>query len=232
MRVSFAGLVAVLMAVAIAACGASPSASSTPGATLAPGTTATPAAAAPTPGGATQPPGGGTGTECAAYPTFSLSSPGLPSFEPDTTLEAKFPTQIDGQPVSDLQTGFWAAFLCMGGQAAFDRTAAALPSGLNWATMSYGSATYTVDDEDTELHAFRTPGQDANGIVQGLAQLAAASGQQADGTVTTGTVAGKSVLILTDSSGAKSYGFLSGDTLFFTDNVTDSQAAKIVAALN
>jgi hypothetical protein len=231
-RWTIAVFVSVALAAAIVGCSSTPSATPTlaPGATATPGGATQPPGTTPTPG-ATQPPGGGTGTECAAYPTFSLSSPGLPGFEPDTTLQAKFPTEIDGQPVSDLETGYWAAFLCIGGQASYDQTVAGLGGGLNWASMSYGSATYTVDDEDTQLHAFRTPGQDANAIVQALAQLAAASGQEQDGTVSTGTVAGRAVLILTDSSGEQSYGFLSGDTLFFTDTVTDSQAAKIVAAL-
>jgi hypothetical protein len=177
------------MAVAIVGCGGS-TASPTPGTTLAPGATPTPAGATlpPTSAPGTATPGGGTtGTECAAYPTFSLSSPGLPSFAPDAALEAKFPTTIDGQPVSDLNTGFWAAFLCMGGQSAYDRTVAELPSGLNWAAMSYGSATYTVDGDSVDVSAFRTPGQDANGIVQGLAALAASMGNTESRTAASAT---------------------------------------------
>src|SRR5512132_3822609 len=134
MRVFSAAFVAVLMAVAIAACGTSPSASSTPGATLAPGVTATPAGAtlpptvaptgAPTTaptvvptGSATGSPIAGTGHECDAVPTFSISNPDPGSPPPDAGLLAHFPAEIDGQPLTDVESMQWLWFLCMfGGQ--------------------------------------------------------------------------------------------------------------------
>jgi hypothetical protein len=240
MRSSFAVLVAVVMAVAIAACGSSPTGSATPGATLAPGATATaagatlpptPGTATPTPGsGATNPPVAGTGHECDAFPTFDVNNPDM-SPAPDEALAAKFPAAIDGQPASDMTTGSWLASMCALGQSFFDSIAPDMSTGLNWAAMSIGHATYSVDDEDVTITAFRTPGQDASGIVQGLIQMAAASGGTIEGTLSQGNVAGKNVFIVTDSDGSKTYGYVSGDTLFFTETLTDSQAAKIIGAL-
>jgi len=225
MRVSFAALVAAVMAVAIAACGTSPSASSTPGTTPAPGTTATP-------GGATQPPAGLTGHECDAVPTFDISNPNPATPVPDTTLAGHFPATIDGQPVTDVQSMQWLYLICQfGGQEAVT-SAASEAGGLNIATMSFGSAKATVDGEEVELNAFRTPGQDANAIVEALATIAAQSGTAINpGDVTATNISGKNVFVWTDEDGAKGYGYPSGDTLVMFDEVTDSQAAKILAAL-
>jgi hypothetical protein len=248
MRVSFAALVAVVMAVAIAACGSSPSASSTPGTTLAPGATATspgatlPPTAAPTgapttgpTGGATAPPGSGlTGHECDAIPTFSLSNPNLASPAPDATLNAHFPAQIDGQPVTDVQSQRWIDFLCVfGGQAMVNQSAGDIGSGLNLTTMSFGSAKATVDGESVDLNAFRTPSADATTLVQSLALIVAQTGNAGalQGTATTANIGGKNVYVWTDSDGAKSYAYASGDTLITFNSVTDSQATKILTAL-
>src|SRR5437016_4811019 len=115
-RSLFAALSAGLVFL-VAACGSSPATSTAPGgATQVPGATQAPGGASQAPVVTpapiqsivipTPPPGGGTasGTECAAFPTFSLANPLPPSFPPDTTLEAKFPATIDGQPVKDLST--------------------------------------------------------------------------------------------------------------------------------
>lgn len=228
MRWTLGAVVSAAVLIAIVGCSSSPSASSSPA-----GATQPPGGATSTPGGATQAPGGPTGTECAAYPTFSVDNPALPSFAPDTDLQAKFPTQIDGQPVSELETGFWAQFMCFGGQAAYDQAMADMPAGFTWASMSYGNATYNVEGEDAKLMAFRSPGQDANGIVQALAQVAAALGStEPIGTLGTANVAGKNVITLTDTDGTVGYGYVSGDTLFTIESgATDSQVAKILAAL-
>jgi hypothetical protein len=245
MRVSSAALGAVLMAVAIAACGTSPSASSSPGATLAPGATATPAGAtlpptvAPTglptvgpTGGSTTPPAGLTGHECDAVPTFSLGNPD-PSFPPDETLNAHFPATIDGQPVTDVTSQQWLYFLCMfGGQTALEQAVSEAGGAINFATMSFGSATATVDGESVDLTAFRTPGTDANAMVQYLALLATQAGTVINpGDVVSANIGGKSVYVWTDEDGAKNYAYPAGDTLIFFDSVTDSQATKILTAL-
>lgn len=226
MRWTVGAVVSATVMIAIVGCSSSPS-SATP--TQAPG--------GPTqaPGGPTQRPVAGTGHECDAIPTFSLSaSPNPATPPPDVDLLAHFPAQIDGQPVTDAQAQYWIYLLCaFGGQASVDRMMAEAQGGFNIATMSFGEATATVDGEEVKLNAFRAPGTDASSLVQSLALLAAQSGSLngLPGTATTATVGGKSVYISTDSDGQKSYAYVSGDTLIFFRDVTDSQAAKIAAAL-
>ncbi len=239
MRWTFAVFVSVALAAAIVGCSSSPSATPTlaPGVTAAPtqapGTTPAPTLApTQTPGGPTQLPPGLTGHECDAVPTFDLTNPDPATPVPDTTLSAHFPATIDGQPVTDVQSMQWLYLICQfGGQTALNSAASgAGPLGI--ATMSYGSASATVDGESVDLTAFRTPGGDANTIVQALATLAAQSGTTINpGDVTATNISGKNVYVWTDTDGVKGYAYPSGDTLVMFSDVTDSQAAKILAAL-
>ena len=90
----------------------------------------------------------------------------------------------------------------------------------------------TVDGEDVEMTAFRTPGADANAMVQYLSLLAAQSGTAINpGNVQSTNIGGKNVFAWTDSDGSRSFAYPSGDTLIFFDGVTDAQAAKILSAL-
>jgi hypothetical protein len=215
--------VAVVVTLSLVACSGAPG-TTQPGATQQPG-------GVPTQPITTQAPGGATGHECDAFPTFSIENPN-PSFAADPALAAKFPTQIDGQPAQDLTTGYWAAFLCMLGQQSYSDAVADMPPGFNYSALSYGSATYTIDGADIGVTAYRIAGQDANGIVAALAQLAAATGGEAGfGTLASGTVAGKNVYTWTDEDGS-SYGYVSGDTLFTIESGTSvEQATTIIAAL-
>ena len=76
------------MMMLVLACGGGTSA------TLAPGQTPAPVGQSTSPPVAVPP-----GQACAGQPTFSLATP-QPSFAQDTELIAKFPTTIDGQPVT------------------------------------------------------------------------------------------------------------------------------------
>ena len=181
----------------------------------------------PTFGGTNEPP---IGNVCAAYPTIDPSNPyNYPSPVPDTTLEAHFPTEIDGNPVEDLSSQSWAAIACLGSPESVNQIAST--AGFDLTKLTEADATVTVDDEDVEIDAFRLPGGDGNQIVTVLAQLAAASGTGLEpGTVGQGTAAGKPVITYTDSEGV-SYGIVIGDTLIFAGPITQSQADKIFAAI-
>lgn len=245
MRLTLAAAASAAVLFAIVGCSSAPAATPTlaPGATLAP-TLAPGATSAPTqaPGGPTQAPGGPTqvpvgvtGHECDAVPTFSISNPNPATPPPDTSLTAHFPVQIDGQPLTDVQGQYWYYSLCMfGGQTAVNEAfAASQGGGFNMATMSFGSATATVDGEEVDLTAWRTPGADSNTLVQSLALLAAQSGGNGsiEGSASSANIGGKNVFVWTDTDGSKSYAYPSGDTLIFFDGATDSQATKILAAL-
>lgn len=229
MRLTIGLIGSIALAMAIIGCSRAPA-----GPTLAPGQTATPAPAT-LPPGATATPAGAviTGHECDAVPTFSISNPTEPSFPPDEVAEGHFPATIDGQPVTDVKSQQWLYFLCyLGGQASFEQ-AAGQSGGVNMATSSFAEATATVDGEEVDLSAWRTPGTDANALVQYLSLLASQSGTDISVTnVQQTNIAGKSVYTWTDSDdGTRSFAYPSGDTLIFFDGVTDSQATKILTAL-
>jgi hypothetical protein len=216
----------IALAVAIIGCSSAPA-----GPTLAPGQTATPAP----PAGATPAPVGITGHECDAIPTFSLSNPTEPSFPPDPQAEAHFPATIDGQPVTDVDSQQWLYFLCyLGGQASFEQAANQADGKVNMATSSFAQANATVDGEEVDLSAWRTPGTDANALVEYLGILAAQSGGDvfSPGDVQQTNIGGKNVYTWTDSDdGTRGFAYPSGDTLIFFEDVTDSQATKILQAL-
>ncbi|HYI23337.1 MAG TPA: hypothetical protein VEX62_11975, partial [Candidatus Limnocylindrales bacterium] len=72
----------------------------------------------------------------------------IPSFAPDPAVEAGFPAQIDGQPLTDMES---ANFMAVLQSFNFDpelinRFVAAMQGlGINPATVGFGSATATVD---------------------------------------------------------------------------------------
>jgi len=220
----------------IAACGGTtPGATSTPGGATPTGGTpplTTPPGSGPTPttsfGGTNEPPAGNI---CAGFPTLDPNNPlAEPSQVPDPGLEAHFPAQIDGSDATDVQSGFFAAFACLGGSQGLQQLQNT--AGYDLTKLTWGQADYTVDGEDIELLAFRLPGGDANQIVATLAQLAVAAG--ADSTiegVTQGTAGGKNVIIVAHGDGTQGYGYVTGDTLITVDEATTSQAEKIFAAV-
>lgn len=233
MKIGTSLALAATIVVVLSACSSSPAASQVPGATLAPGQTATPARE--TPVGVVTPAPVGGGAACTGIPMYVPGSP-FPSMQPDTSLDAHFPATIDGQPVTDVRSFYVAQWLCaFSGQAGLDRLSQALPNGLNLTVVSQGSANANVDGQDVVIQAFRTPGQDANLLLQSFGALIVAEGgdpSKLSGTVTDGNVGGKAVKIYTDpTDGTKSFIDISGDTMFAVTDVTESQAGKVFNAL-
>ena len=228
-RLTIGLISSIALAMAIIGCSSAPA-----GPTLAPGQTATPAPATLAPGATATPAGAViTGHECDAVPTFSISNPVEPSFPRDEVAEGHFPATIDGQPVTDVESQQWLYFLCyLGGQASFEQ-AANQAGGVNLATSSFAQANATVDGEEVALTAWRSPGTDANSLVQYLSMLALQSGTDITvSDIQQTNVAGKNVYTWTDSEdGSKGFAYPSGDTLIIFDGVTDSQATKILTAL-
>lgn len=212
------GFVLLLSLGLIVACGSSPAGS--PGATaVAPGPTVAP-----------------PGSECAAFPTFSPDG-GFPSFPAtrDPTLEAKFPAQIDGQPVTGIESGRLLDTMCLfGGQEGVDRMRADAPPGIDLVNLVVGSAEATVEDQRVRMTAFRLPGQDGNQLLANIIALAqTVSGEEPRfvGGVTAATAGGKNVSTMTDTNGDVSYLYVSGDTLIVVDAISASQADKIFSAI-
>jgi hypothetical protein len=234
---------AVLAAVAlfvISACGSSPGATQSPGTSQAPGNTtgatqqpvaSQPAASQPAASQPASSVAGLTGHECDSVPTFSIDNP-EPSFAPDPQLEAHFPADVNGNPVTNVSSQSWLDLMCtFGGQTALAGSAGQF-GNLPLATMTFGSADVVINEDDISLSALRTPNQDAGNVIQYLAQIAALSNQGSlSGNVSQQTVGGKSVYVYTDANGAKSYAVPLGDTLVFFDSATDDEAAAIIGAL-
>lgn len=230
-------IVAAATILLAAACGGSGPASTlapittpAPGATAAPGTSTAPI---PTVASPTQP--APVGNSCAGFPTPDpLASP-QPEMARDPELEAKFPTEVDGEPVTDVNSFRWLEYLCLygGGQTEVDRIAA-VAGGFPFANLSYGTAQTTVDDEDVEIQGFRTPGQDAGVLVQNFQQFILIIGgavEDTGGTMAPATIGGKNAFVWTDSDGDLTYVCVRGDVVFGSPDVTEAQIEKIFAAL-
>jgi hypothetical protein len=176
------------------------------------------------------------GTECATLPTAAPGSE-LASFAParDAELEARFPTQVDGQPVTNVQSGRLIETLCLiGGQSGVDRLRTQAPSNIDVMNLVIGSAEATVDGEQVRLTAFRVPGRDGGELLRDVADLARSVGGSEPkfaGELTPAMVGGKNVTSWTSTDGETSYLYVSGDALIIVDAATPSQADKIFSVI-
>jgi len=174
---------------------------------------------------------------CAAIPTIDPNNP--PDTLPltaDPTLEAEFPTQIDGQDVTDLASGRWLETLCMlGGQASVDAAQLNLPPGLDLSPMTVASATATVDGSSVTIVAYRLPGHGADEILGVLGDVSGALSSQRPtltSSLSPATAGGKDVSRWTNpADGTDTYVYASGDTLWMVRSIDESQADKIFATL-
>jgi hypothetical protein len=204
----------LLLAATLAACS-----SSTPA-------TATPPAATPTPVVTPEP----TAAPTATGPDQTQGP--MPSFNGDPTLAAKFPTQVGGQPVTTPQTArlvdFFAAFQTT--QAEIETIRQALAKvGIDIDTVTFGSATTTVNGASVGIVALRIPGQDAGRLIQNYALI---SPSNATDVLTPETVGGKSATKITGSDGTVSgWMYASGDTLWQVNTTDVAEAAAVFSAL-
>jgi hypothetical protein len=209
-----------------------------PGSTKGPGATPAPQAT-PAGGGGTATPAGGDGGNATPAAVASGSSdctgftPGA-SLPADAALLAKFPQQVGGQPISNPVAYSLAPFLCQGGQTGLDaaKGIAAL-LGFDPTTMSVGTFDATVNGTTQSVQAMRTPNQDAGKLISSLQLIAGFAGINAgNGAISQGNVGGKNVTVITDSSGSKTFIYVSGDTLFIIDGADDATAAAIRSAMS
>jgi len=212
----FAGLVVVFAS----ACGSS---AATPGAG---GTSGPAGASSVAPGASSVAPG-------------ASQQPG-PSFAGDPELAAKFPKQVDGQPVTNVTTARFSDFF-----SAFDTTPSAAAStkaeldslrtifagiGLNLDAMVFGSATATVSGSSVGIVALRVPGQDANKLVQNYAMIPSAL--KSGDVLSKETVGGKSVTVVRDVGGtASAWMYANGDILWQVESSNQDEAAAVFTAL-
>jgi hypothetical protein len=212
----FAGLVVVFAS----ACGSSAATPGAGGTTGPAGVSAAPAGASSVAPGASQQPG--------------------PSFAGDPELAAKFPKQVDGQPVTNVTTARFSDFF-----SAFDTTPSAAAStkaqldslrtifagiGLNFDAMVFGSAQATVSGSSVQIVAVRVPGQDANKLVQNYAMIPSAL--SSGDTMSQATVGGKNVTVVKSATGtASNWMYANGDILWEVSTSNQAEAAAVFTAL-
>ena len=150
----------------------------------------------------------------------------------DPTLAAMFPTQVNGQPVTDVVTIKYKEYICSffgefspGGQALIQ---ALLAAGIDPTTMSQGSASTTVNGADVGYLAYRTPNVDATRLLALYPRLGVLSYGESAPTLGQATIGGKSVTTATSASGVVDYLYPHGDVVWV---VTPSDAATVATLL-
>lgn len=170
--------------------------------------------------------------------SFAIPSFAFPSFDTnaDPQLAAMFPTQVGGQPVTEVQTFNYLQFVSAFGGAGADSTqafvAALTQAGIDPSTVSIGTAKTTVDGDEVSITAFRTPNVDATRLLALAPQLQQLTDPTAElPTVGTANVGGKTVTTLTDSDGNVDYVYPHGDVLWGTDSSDQTVVGTILSAL-
>jgi hypothetical protein len=163
---------------------------------------------------------------CAGIPLIDRNNP--PDTLPltrDPILEAKLPEQIDGQLVTGVSSGRYVETLCMlGGDASVTAAEKRLSSGVSLADINVASGQARVDDAQATISAFRLPGGSGTAVISLLGMDESQPNPM--------TVGGKQVLVWHNSAVSSSvYAYATGDTVFDVEDVTESQAGKILAAL-
>ena len=197
-------------------------------------------AATPGVGGTSGPAGATSGPAGASSVAPGTSIQPGPSFAGDPELAAKFPKQVDGQPVTNVTT---VRFIDV--MSAFDTTPSAAAStkaeldslrtifagiGLNLDAMVFGSATATVSGSSVGILALRVPGQDANKLVQNYAMIPSAL--KSGDVLSKETVGVKSVTVVRDVGGtASTWMYANGDILWQVESSNQDEAAAVFTAL-
>lgn len=174
-----------------------------------------------------------------AIPTLPSGSFAIPSFNTnaDPALAAVFPTQVDGQPVTNVQTFRFMDFLTLLGSSdpaqatAFTQAMASI--GVDPNTLTEGTGTASVSGSDVQFEAIHTPGVDANRFIQIMPQLTVLfSPEDQPPTLGQTTIGGKTVTTLTDaSSGDVQYMYAHGDVAWSFSSTDQAEVAAVLAAL-
>jgi hypothetical protein len=148
-------------------------------------------------------------------------------------LAGRFPTQIDGRPVTGVRTLLYMEFLLGFAPDKADEFRAAMSSvGIDANAMSAGTASATVGGETVRFVALRVPGGDANTIVENLVALGSVlDPDRAQSTLMQVSIGGKNVTKATDLDGDVTYVYATGDILWLMDDIEETRAAKILAVL-
>ncbi|MEO6349723.1 MAG: hypothetical protein ABIP53_03645 [Candidatus Limnocylindrales bacterium] len=150
----------------------------------------------------------------------------------NSELAAKFPTQVDGNPVPAPTVVRFIDFARAMGQSPDEveaiRAAFAAVS-VNLENIVFANATATVDDSSVGLIALQIPGQDASVLIPILSQLGAVN--EGD-TLSTETIGGKTVTVERSEGGyASDWYYVNGDIVWNVNTSDEDEAAAVFSAL-
>jgi hypothetical protein len=160
--------------------------------------------------------------------SFAIPSFVIPSFNTnvDPELAARFPQQIDGQPVERIQTVRFLDFATALGtdQEGLQRFVQILASaGIDANAVTFGTGRATVNDDDVDFSAFRAPGVPAAQLLAVFPQISTVlDPDRPVPTVGSTTIAGKAITTLTPPEGDTDYFYPSGDVVWSVES--DDQA--------
>ena len=198
----------------VAACGGAPAASGVP--TLPPlPSIAVPSIALPS----------------IALPSIALPSIAIPSFAPDPVIEGVFPSEIDGQPVTDVQSAnFLTVLQALGTDAEIvaQFVSGMQAIGVDPATVGFGSGTVVLDDTPVTIQLIRFPGGNAGAALDTLTRIDAPDEAP---TLTNETIGGKPATVATNPDGDVEYFYVSGEWAWLVDNADRASVEAIFAAL-
>ncbi|HEY5520883.1 MAG TPA: hypothetical protein VIK08_09500 [Candidatus Limnocylindrales bacterium] len=175
-----------------------------------------------------------------ALPSIAIPSFAFPSFNTnaDPALAARFPTQVAGQPVTNVQTVRFMDFLTLLGsddQTTLTAFTQALTSiGVDPNTLTEGTATATVNGNSVQFEAIHMPGADANRFIQIWPQVTVLfSPEDQPPTLGQASIGGKNVSTLTDpSTGDVSYLYANGDVVWSVSSAAaQAEVAAVLTAL-
>jgi hypothetical protein len=219
--------IAALVIATVTACGmalgpsaspppsASPTATATEIVTREPTASSQPTHSAPTSGTSTPSATPQASFDCSRYQDQT------PALHFDPVLEAAFPESVDGHPLARPISFSFLGQLCQTGIA--DIFVAALPAGIDPATIAVADAFLDLPPAVPQLTAYRVPGHSADELVSAFVAFFAVSSDQ-------DTVAGKEVTVLR-RGGQDMYFYPSGDLLFRISQADDAQLKAILQAL-
>lgn len=174
--------------------------------------------------------------------SFAIPSFVLPSFNAnaDPELAAKFPTTVDGNPVTRVETvNFVEFFQAFGGLGSPDQAAKfqafvqlLANNGIDATKLAFGNASATVNGSPVQIQAFRTPGVPATTFVSLYPQLAQIDQTQEQlPTQGNANIGGKNVITFTDSTGNVTYIYPAGDIAWSVATSDPAEATAVFSAL-
>ena len=174
-------------------------------------------------------------------PSFAIPSFAIPSFNTngDPALAAKFPTTINGAPVTNVSTvNFVAFYQAFAGtdpetQANVQKLVTILQNGgIDPTTFVFGNASVDLDTGTEQIEAFHVPGSSGATLLGLFPQFAAISNNdETPPVIGTANVGGKTVTTVDDGTDQLDYLYPSGDVLWEVSTSSPDAAAAIMAAV-